>query len=75
MGSSYSTFKADAKLDGYTPIAITRIGVTHPESLALVSFDLSDNECYCVFANRTTARKDGVHAAFDVVYAKAASLA
>ena len=75
MGSSYSTFTADARLAGYTPIAITRIGHTHPGALNLVSFDLSGDKCVCLLANRTTTRLDGVHASFDVVYAKAASIA
>ena len=70
MGSSYSTFAADAGLDGYTPIAITRIGHTHPGALNLVSFDLSVGKCVCLLANRTTTRLDEVHASFDVVYAK-----
>lgn len=75
MGGSYSTFTANAALSGYTPIAIVRLGHTHPHALSLVHFDLSDGKCTCSLANRTTARQDGVHAAFDVVYARAGFMA
>ena len=70
MGSSYSTFRADAHLEGYTPIAITRVGHTHPNALSLVCFEVSGDECRCLLANRTTAKQDSVHTAFNVVYAR-----
>lgn len=75
MADSYSTFTANAALSGYAPIAIVRLGHTHPHALSLVHFDLSDSKCTCALANRTTARQDGVHAAFDVVYARTGLIA